>query len=306
MKSLVDFAVSSAKKDGRKAHCKECGRRLTKEWVKNNPEKKKAADKRWHIANFTKVQARLRKYAEENREKVLQRSREWYQQHRESQLLKWRTEYLANPEKFRERGRKAYATNPEKWKKRAKKWREANPEKAAAKWRDWRRANLERAREISLNWYKANRKKRRAYINKRLATDPIFKMHAALSRRFHHFLGRQKKSESVRDLIGCDYEYLWLHLELSFQPGMRRENYGKVWHVDHFKPCSEFDPRIKEHRLECWHFSNLQPMPPVENITKGKKWSMRQEADYHRRYEAGEAAYAEYLARSKNRLNMVR
>ena len=298
LKPLADFAVSSAKKDGRKAHCKACGTKLTRQWVEKNPEKKKALDRQWRLANPDKERERLKKYAKENKAALQAYHKAYYAAHKEEASEKSKARYFANPEKYRERAKAYYRANPDKWQKAAMKYRAANKEKLRKLSLEWARANPEKRKEISLRWYKANRPKRRAYVNKRLANDPIFKMHASLSARFRLFLGGVSKSESVRDLIGCDYEYLWQHLERSFQPGMTRANYGKVWHVDHFKPCAEFDPRIKSHRQACWHFSNLQPLPVLENISKGDKWSRKQEVEFMRRYKMAVADYAQNLAES--------
>jgi len=62
------------------------------------------------------------------------------------------------------------------------------------------------------------------------------------------------------------------HLEKQFKPGMTWENYGPVWHVDHRKPCAQFDFSIPSHRQECFHWTNLQPLFAGENIKKGDNY----------------------------------
>ncbi len=46
----------------------------------------------------------------------------------------------------------------------------------------------------------------------------------------------------------------------------------KRWHIDHIKPCSSFDFSIKEEQYKCFHYTNLQPMWGLENMSKNDKW----------------------------------
>jgi hypothetical protein len=96
-----------------------------------------------------------------------------------------------------------------------------------------------------------------------------------------HYLGTRirkvlngliKKSKSTQELIGCDIEQLWIHLEKSFKSGMTRKNYGK-WHVDHIIPCASFDLTKPEEQAKCFHYTNLQPLWASENLAKGSKIS---------------------------------
>ena len=84
--------------------------------------------------------------------------------------------------------------------------------------------------------------------------------------------GLIKKSKSTQELIGCDIEQLWIHLEKSFKSGMTRKNYGK-WHVDHIIPCASFDLTKPEEQAKCFHYTNLQPLWASENLAKGSKIS---------------------------------
>jgi len=67
-----------------------------------------------------------------------------------------------------------------------------------------------------------------------------------------------KKSGPTKCLIGCDYPFLMKYLESKFTFGMTWENYGQ-WHVDHIKPCFEFDLTIPEEQMKCFHYTNLRP-----------------------------------------------
>jgi hypothetical protein len=110
------------------------------------------------------------------------------------------------------------------------------------------------------------------WINNKLKTDPNFKLKQQLSHRIYLALKNKVKSKRTKDLLGCNIEQLWIHLEKSFKPGMTKENYGK-WHVDHIIPCSSFDLTKSEEQAQCFHYTNLQPLWASENLAKGSKIS---------------------------------
>ena len=61
-------------------------------------------------------------------------------------------------------------------------------------------------------------------------------------------------------------------MESLFEPGMTWKNHGlgwDKWHIDHKKPCREFDLRILKEQLECCYYKNLQPLWQKDNFDKG-------------------------------------
>ena len=109
------------------------------------------------------------------------------------------------------------------------------------------------------------------YLERR-KKDPVFKLLTTLRGRIVKVLKGNSKSKSTQELIGCNIEQLWIHLEKSFKPGMTRENHGK-WHLDHIIPCSSFDLTKPEEQAQCFHYTNLQPLWASENLAKGSKIS---------------------------------
>lgn len=71
------------------------------------------------------------------------------------------------------------------------------------------------------------------------------------------------------ELIGCPMVWLEAHLESLFAPCMTWGNHGKVWHIDHIKPCAKFDLTDPEQQRICFHWTNLQPLFAADNIRKG-------------------------------------
>ncbi len=69
-------------------------------------------------------------------------------------------------------------------------------------------------------------------------------------------------------LIGCSVGELKSYLESQFDLGMTWANYGSHWHVDHIRPLSSFDLREADQQRQAFHWSNLRPLPAVENLRK--------------------------------------
>lgn len=78
------------------------------------------------------------------------------------------------------------------------------------------------------------------------------------------------KIASTENLLGCTFEELKNYLQSKFLPDMSWENYGD-WHIDHIKPCSSFDLTQEAQQKECFHYTNLQPLWAIDNISKGAK-----------------------------------
>jgi hypothetical protein len=114
--------------------------------------------------------------------------------------------------------------------------------------------------------YDAIRALKKSSINFRLACLLRARLKGALKYN-------KKVGSAVRDL-GCSLADLRAHLETQFQPGMTWENQGyRGWHIDHIRPLASFDLTDHEQvKLAC-HYTNLQPMWGVENMSKGAKWN---------------------------------
>lgn len=110
-------------------------------------------------------------------------------------------------------------------------------------------------------------KRQNKYQNKRRKIDNNFKLKCYLRNRINAAIKGKNKSLKTLELLGCSVDELWNYLESKFQPGMTRENYGK-WHIDHIKPCARFDFNDPKQQLECFHYTNLQPLWAIDNIKK--------------------------------------
>ncbi len=151
----------------------------------------------------------------------------------------------------------------------------SHSKEAVERVRKWRKENPGKPNEYSRKSYRKNKRKKldygNAYNRKRRASDPNWRLRKNLSVGIANALKGRWKSKATMQLLGCSLEDFWIHLESKFEPGMTRENYGKVWHVDHIMPSSIFDLTKSEHQKRCFHFSNLQPLFGAENVSKKDK-----------------------------------
>jgi len=77
-----------------------------------------------------------------------------------------------------------------------------------------------------------------------------------------------KISWKIENLLGCTPKQLKIYLENQFKEDMTWQNQGR-WHIDHIRPKKDFDLSKKKERLNCFHYTNLQPLWAEENLRKG-------------------------------------
>lgn len=116
-----------------------------------------------------------------------------------------------------------------------------------------------------------------ARVRRLKATDPAFRIEAALRVSIYHAVKNQraKKSSRAAVLLGCSIEQFVCQIEKSFAPGMTWKNYGRgrgCWHLDHIRPVSSFDLRDPCQQAACFHHLNFQPLWWIDNIRKGAKY----------------------------------
>ncbi len=140
--------------------------------------------------------------------------------------------------------------------------------------RSWREKNRKAQREYYARYRKENKSKLNAHqkaYRERNKNSPEFKLRKNLRERLRNAIKGTRKSKPTMLLVGCTIDELKAHLEKQFRDGMDWSNYGQ-WHIDHIKPCTAFDLLTPEAQLECFHYSNLQPLWASENMSKGAKY----------------------------------
>jgi hypothetical protein len=72
-KPLVAYGKNKAILDGHKSRCRECEREAAAQWRKDNPERAKAAGRRYEAAHPERKKEKLRKWREVNRDNPVQK-----------------------------------------------------------------------------------------------------------------------------------------------------------------------------------------------------------------------------------------
>jgi hypothetical protein len=127
--------------------------------------------------------------------------------------------------------------------------------------------------KASLKYSKTDncRKSQRKYKSNRKKTDPVYRIIENLRARLWATLMGKNKSANTKELLGLVGEELKTYITSLFYKNMNWKNYGKVWHIDHIKPCSSFDLSKPEEQRKCFHYSNLQPLLAKDNLKKSDK-----------------------------------
>ncbi len=225
---------------GRKK-CKLCYCEYSKEYYKNNKEKKKKYDK---------------EYRKSNREIILIKKKEYYEKNKEYHNKMGKIYYNKNKDKVRKYKKTYYEENKEKFKVNGKRWRDNNNEKIKVDGKRWRDNNKEKLKRYHKE-YKKNRCK----------SDPLFSLKLSIRNRIYNSLNIKgyKKKSNTYTILGCSYEEFKLHIESQFEDWMNWDNYGIYngkekcgWDYDHIVPVSSAQCEEDIYRLN--HYSNIQPL----------------------------------------------
>ena len=169
-----------------------------------------------------------------------------------------------------------YEKNKEAISAQHKEYYEEHREQISAQVKGYKEANADRKKQWDKDYARNNRKRVQAYKRKYYALNKdneAFRIRMRLSGRIVQALRGISKSESTMHLLGCSLEELQEYLSSKFQDGMSWHNYGlDGWHVDHIRPCASFDLSDPEQQKICFHYSNLQPLWAVDNMSKGSLW----------------------------------
>ena len=269
-KDLDCFAQRKDTKDGYRGMCEVCQKAQQAEYRKKNKKK---------------IQAKARSDYLKNREEKLRKDKIYYQKNRQYVLNRQKNYYINNKEKIAEKDKKYQKKNKKKIQKRVQAY---NDRPEVKKWRSeynkaYGEANKESIKEVS-KAYRTREKKRimeqkKIYVNKRIKSDPLFRLNRNYRRSCHRALqsiGHKKNNRSLK-LLGLEtWQELAKHLQSQFydhpETGeeMTFDNHGYYgWHIDHIIPIST--ATTEEEMIKLCHHTNLQPMWAEENRAKSNK-----------------------------------
>ena len=125
----------------------------------------------------------------------------------------------------------------------------------------------QRRNTISKNWNKNNLDRILKKHHLKMKTDPIYKVKYRLRQNSDKRRFRTRKIATTGELIGCTWGYLKQWIESQMTDTMAFDTI----HIDHMMPLKSFDLTKPEEQRKACHYTNLQPMLPSENLSKGSK-----------------------------------
>lgn len=147
-----------------------------------------------------------------------------------------------------------------------------DPEKYHKRWADYYAKTKEHNYEMKKNFLSIpeNRKARNEYIRKYKAkkreTDPSFKLYENHRKRIWKCL--KNKSNSSKDLLGCDITNYVKWIEYTMDEQMNWENYGTYWNIDHLIPIDTFDITCEKEAKKAFNWKNTWAMVSSKNFSK--------------------------------------
>lgn len=209
----------------------------SKQWVKDNKARKKSLDKDYRDKNKDDIAAKLKIYYGENIESI-------------------------------KAGQKIYRdNNKDKSKVRQDKWRGENVDKI----RQYNIGRRDFMKVYAKKYYDDNIVRIKACAKKYNEDNPLFNSVRWPLKNIEFAVMDVTISKAESDL-GYSKQQLMERLESQFQDGMSWDNRNH-WQIDHIKPVSLFikqgitDPAIIN------ALSNLQPLWPFDNMSKGCKYN---------------------------------
>ena len=202
----------------------------------------------------------MKEYHEKNKEKHKELCKEYYQKNKEKHKLKAKEYRENNKEKILEIRKEYNKNNKEKISEKQKEWRENNKEYR----KEYRETNKEKISEKQKEWRENNKKRFNEYMRNKRRTDESFRIAGLCRARVKEALKGKMKSMKTQELIGCSWKELAEYLENTKVIG---KDYTDK-HIDHIIPCASFDLTEPDQLKRCFHYTNLQYLPAIENLKK--------------------------------------
>lgn len=139
------------------------------------------------------------------------------------------------------------------------------------------RMKLKEGRQAEINayqraQYRKNHVSYRTAINAkwndRYNGDTTFRIMQCLKKNMLNYF--DKKGKHAYSFIGCSQDMLndWLRWQCDIT-GLQFSDHGNDgWHIDHVVPCASFNLEDPVQQQTCYNWTNLRPLPALENISK--------------------------------------
>lgn len=185
-----------------------------------------------------------------------------------------------------------YAKAADGARRRAKEWKRNNRQKVRQLSRGYRERNGDKIKaygkkrrqrdSVAIKQYnklyreshkEQIREYQREYLREKLKNNIQFRITQNVRGRVRAMISRGYKNSSALELLGCSVPEYIAYIDSKLSPEMSWDNYGKVWTIDHIRPCRSFDLTVPEQQRECFNYKNTQPLLWNENRSKNDKWN---------------------------------
>jgi len=148
-----------------------------------------------------------------------------------------------------------------------------NNEEHRIKKREYQKS--EKYRKYRREYQKLDRYKQRRRIRhtRRYTGDVNYRLNITCRTMLRKVLAKtkQRKSGSVKTMMGFSLDQFRQHIEKQFKDGMSWGNHGE-WHVDHIVPVALMIRRgVRDHRV-INNLNNLQPLWAFDNMSKKDRY----------------------------------
>lgn len=127
-KGMDEFHIDRNSKDGRQKRCKECAKRVAREWYASNREAIRERSRKAYAENPEMERRRSREWYAANRERATKRIAEYRENNAVRLAEAERKRVRENREKYRRKGLEYYRANAERLNRAAAERRAANAE----------------------------------------------------------------------------------------------------------------------------------------------------------------------------------
>ena len=110
--------------------------------------------------------------------------------------------------------------------------------------------------------------------SERLKEDPIYAEKDRVRRFIHYYLTNGGKNGCEAEMYLCMKQQEFKdYIAADFTDPNMKWGLLNSFHLDHIHPLAE--AKTKEQIRKAWHYTNLQPLTPAENVAKGSKLNWR-------------------------------
>jgi len=265
-------------------YCKPCDSIRKKKWYEANREKQRLKGKERYKKLIENDPDYHKKWYAVNREKSLERNKQQAKKYKDK--INERNRNYRKLDKYKKKAAEGAirrrSSDPEYSKKayqRRKAYleRTGKKEEYLAKQRAFKAKYPDRYKNYQLSeWAKENRKVRnREWSKMKTETDIEYRIAKNIRSRTRLALKQWNthKCASTEIMLGCTIAEFKDYFCSLFIDGMSWNEFmaGNI-HIDHKKPCSKFDLSNPEEQMQCFHYSNLQPLWELDNLKKGAKY----------------------------------